>query len=287
MAKLLSEYNIKKAVRDQTFIKNGTERCAEGSKYDFRLGKRILKASFKRPIDIDRLTELESVRLCVEPGEVIFVLTEEKLDLPIDIKAELSPKRKLSHAGVFILGGFCIDPLYKGKLLFGIYNFTSSLFPIIPEKKLIAAQFYKLSEDEISKDAPIPSPIEDFPDDLIKLMDSYKPTSLGNIEKALNDLSKEVEVLRDEIRSREDWFKSFQEKLDRSFDLITKNVNSIDRIAESLKEESENRKEVEREFRKDLKAIQKSSIKSGTAIGIITAIAVGVIIFILIKALPL
>jgi len=286
MAKLFNEDGLKKAIRDRSFIKNGAESCAEGGKYDFRLGKRILKASFKRPIDVDRLTEIEKVSLCVDPGEIVFVLTEETLALPIDIKAELSFKRKLSHAGILVLGGFCIDPLYQGKLLFGIYNFSSSPFPLIPEKKFIAAQFYRLSENETSKDTPAPQSVEDFPEDLIKLMDNYKPSSLGAIEKSLKELSREVEVLRDDLRSREDWFKSFQEKLDRSFELTTKNVASIERIAESLKEETQNRKETEKVFREDLRTIQKSSIKSGTAIGIITAIVVGIVIYVLTKTLP-
>lgn len=286
MAKLLTEDNLKKIVKDEAVIKSGSQNCVEGNKYDFRLGKRILKASFKRPIDVDGLSEIECARLCVDPGEIVFVLTEETLDLPIYIKAELSLKRKLSHSGVLILGGFCIDPRYQGKLLFGIYNFASTPFLLIPGKKLIAAQFFKLSEDEISKDAPIPQSIYDFPDELIKLMDNYKPTTLGAIEKALSDLSVEVGVLRDELHSKEDWFKTFQEKLDRSYELIAKNASSIERIAESLKEENQNRKQMEKEFRDDLKEIQKSSIKSGTIIGIVAAIAVGLIIFVLTKVIP-
>ena len=59
----------------------------------------------------------------VEPGEVVFVLTEERLDLPRNMIAVLSQKRKLFNQGIQVLGGFCIDPLYRGKLLVGLYNF--------------------------------------------------------------------------------------------------------------------------------------------------------------------
>ena len=55
MSILLSEDRLKKTVRDQSFIKNGSENCVEGSKYDFRLGKKILKASFRRPVNFDDL----------------------------------------------------------------------------------------------------------------------------------------------------------------------------------------------------------------------------------------
>jgi hypothetical protein len=47
MAKVISESALKLAVEEGTFIKGGTPACAEGLKYDFRLGKRILKASIR------------------------------------------------------------------------------------------------------------------------------------------------------------------------------------------------------------------------------------------------
>ncbi len=278
MAELLSEDVIKKAVIEQSLIKDGDETCVEGNKYDFRLGKRILKASFKTPIDTNELSPTEIAGLVVDPNEMVFVLTEERLELPENIKAELSPKRKLSHAGVLILGGFCIDPRYQGKLLFGIYNFTSTPFLLRPGKKLIAAQFYKLSEQELSKNAPTPEPIEDFPDDLIGIMDKYKPTTFGAIEEKLHDLHTELEMLRSELRSKDDWFKDFQEKLENSFELSTKNTISIEQIAKNLKEETEIRVQSGLEFRNELKEIHKSTIQTGAVQSVIVAIIVGFIV---------
>ena len=139
---------LRKAVEEATFIKGGDPACAEGIKYDFRMSSRVLKWKYGRSIDINKLPEAEKAEMVIEPGEVVFVLTEETLELPIDIMAQLVPKRKLSHEGVLVLGGFCIDPLYSGKLLVGLYNFASSRFVLEPERKLIAAVFYQLEETE-------------------------------------------------------------------------------------------------------------------------------------------
>lgn len=52
----------------------------------------------------------------IKPGETAFVTTEETLELPGDVFCQLSTKRKLSHEGILVLGGFYVDPNYKGKL---------------------------------------------------------------------------------------------------------------------------------------------------------------------------
>ena len=112
MATLITGDGLRGAVEDG-FIKHGISQCVEGVKYDFRLSPQILKASFGQPVDIEKLSEMERAQAIIEPGEVGFVRTIEELDLPDNITAVLSTKRKVSHAGIIALGGFCIDSLYK------------------------------------------------------------------------------------------------------------------------------------------------------------------------------
>src|SRR5258708_30788595 len=116
MATLLGNPELKIAISANGFIKGGNLDNIDGIKYDFSLSSRILKGKIKQPIDISALPETRKVDLVVEPGEVVFVLTQETLMLPNDIMATLIPKRKLSHDGIMILGGLSIDPLYEGRL---------------------------------------------------------------------------------------------------------------------------------------------------------------------------
>lgn len=205
MAKAITGDEICNAVERQTFIKGGLVSCAEGVKYDFRLSTRILKAKFDRAVDADKLTETEKRDLRVDPGEVVFVLTEERLDLPVDIMAQLSPKRKLSHAGILTLGGFCIDPGYRGRLLLGLFNLSSTPFPLIPSKKVIAATFFKLEGTEVG---PFPAPTEsldDFPDELVQVMQRYQPISTQSLVETIQKVQSDLTALRTEMRSHEDW----------------------------------------------------------------------------------
>src|SRR5207237_9563970 len=100
MAKVITGSALHRAIKQQTFIKGGSIECAEGIKYDFCMGHRVLKASLGQPTDMRNIGEAERSQMFVEPGEVVFVLTEEELLLPKNIMAELSPKRKLSIQGI-------------------------------------------------------------------------------------------------------------------------------------------------------------------------------------------
>jgi len=269
MVKILPESKIKEAIKNETFISNAKEENAEGIKYDFSLGSRVLKAKYGLPIDINELPEEEKKRIGVEPGEVVFVLTKERLKLPINMKAELIHKRKISHDGILTLGGLCIDPLYEGHLLVGLYNFSSDIFPLIPDRKLIAASFYELEKEEIGEFKKPTQVIDDFPDDLIRLMKKYSPISVQGLLEKLNELKIELKNLKEKFQNREEWFERFEKNLDKQFDLI--------------KEEREARIEVDKKFETNLtNIIWKVGWLSGT-ITILGSLAIGYVINILLK----
>ena len=270
MAKIITEVALKEAVESQTFIKGGSASCAEGLKYDFRLGTRILKASLGQPVDMNSLPEVQRGAMAVDPGEVLFVLTEERLELPRNIMAQLSPKRKLSHEGILVLGGLCIDPLYRGKLLVGLYNFSSSRFPLRPGKKLIAAVFYELGEDEIGELQPVEANIEDFPDELVRLIQNYRPVVLQSLQESLAETQRQLTDLRNEITSGREWQRQFQTSLER-------HDSQIDKLLRGLEDEKENRKDAGRTFREELAAIQTRTWKLAAQLGAIVG-GIGIVV---------
>jgi deoxycytidine triphosphate deaminase len=248
---MITGEKLLEAVRKETFIKGGTPNCAEGVKYDFRLSARILKASFHGPIDATELSAMEQAKLAIEPGEMVFVLSEERLDLPNNIIAELSPKRKMSHAGLLAIGGFCIDPLYRGRLLIGLYNFSSTSFLLIPGKKVVAATFYELGELERNQFVTPEAALEDFPEELIQIMQKYSPASIGSIHELLEKLRAELDSLKTEIRSRDEWYKRFQESLER-------HDKQIEGLLNGLEQEREARKSGEDKLTLELQGLHKA-----------------------------
>lgn len=210
-----------------TVIINGSAENVEGIKYDFCLSDRFLKSKHQVPVEISSFgSPTESENYSVDPGETVFVLSEEDLDLPFDIKAELSHKRRMSHEGIQVLGGFCIDPGYKGKLVFGIYNYSSRPFVLVRGRKLIAAQFYRLTGEEIA-DLPTPQSLTDFPDDVIQIAKGLKPISLVGIENRLGELQLELSKLREDFDRKEEWFEKFQESMGALQDSVTDLKSSL------------------------------------------------------------
>lgn len=189
MARILSEDELRQIVGNTQYVEDGTEENVEGIKYDFKFGNRFLKAHFVVPRNYNELLQDELQYAIVEPGEVVFVLSKEKLNLPNDIYIQLSPKRSLAQDGIELLGGLTVDPAYEGYLLFGLYNVSGTPFKLKPGTKLVGANFYKLSENEVPKGAVRkPNSILDFPERLQDLIGKYKPVNPQTISEELKKL---------------------------------------------------------------------------------------------------
>jgi deoxycytidine triphosphate deaminase len=94
MARILNQHDLLDAVTHSTFIKGDSPASAEVARYDSRVSSRILKAGFIRPVNADLWSEPEERDSCIAPTEMVFILTEERLELPPNMFAHLSPKGK-------------------------------------------------------------------------------------------------------------------------------------------------------------------------------------------------
>ena len=279
---ILTENDLLSAVENETFIQGGRKESCEGIKYDFTLSRMALTVESGRPRDIDESRD----NIVIKPGEIAFVMTEETLNLPDYIYCQLSTKRKLSLDGIVILGGLIIDPNYKGKLIFGLYNLSSRNYPLLPGRKLIAGVFYIID----TKTDKIPEPINDFPDDLIKTVVDTKPNSISAINVIISDMNDAIKNLRvdmQEIRKKvEDdskWKTDFQEKL-------TRITNIVEKISENLDKESKTRADDDLEIKKEQLQLKQdiaplSKIQKHVQFfwGVVVTIAVGVIGYLITK----
>lgn len=229
----------------EKFITQGNRQSVEGLKYDFRFSGTFLKASLGKAVNIDDCKDPADTR--IEPGETVFLLTEEILSLPSNIKAELSSKRKLAHEGLIVLGGFCVDPGYEGPLVFGLHNISSRPFPLDKGKKLIAAQFYQLDESEC-QDLPTPTRLTGFPDELRHIISHLDASSNISLQKQLDELQSRYKFLKEEFDKREGWLDEFKGTLEKLRELITaeseERKKGHGRIEEVLRQQTQNLKEL-------------------------------------------
>ena len=116
MASLVTHDHLKDIIRAGQIVIDGDPNAVEGIKYDFTFGSKFLKASLERPVDFNDLHGTEKLQAKIDPGEVVFVMSAERLHLPMDVFVVLVHKRKLSHDGIAVMGGLCVDPGYEGHL---------------------------------------------------------------------------------------------------------------------------------------------------------------------------
>jgi dUTPase len=231
-------------------VQGGEPSSVEGVKVDLHISSRILKAAYRQPINVEELRVAERSSLAVDPGEVVFVITKEILKLPNTMIAVLSPKRTLTHSGIIVLGGFAIDPNYHGALWFGLYNLSSTSFPLSVGKKLIAAMFYELDETE-----PVEPPLVaeecvlDFPEELVSLIRNYQPVELKGLQEEIQEAKRQIASLRSEISSDRDWKNTFKEGLDR-------HGHQLEQLIEGLKEERELRRQEDLRIAGKLEGLQ-------------------------------
>lgn len=58
----------------------------------------------------------------IPPGQFAYVMTEETVSVPIKALAFISIRARVKWKGLVNVSGFHVDPGYKGRLLFAVYN---------------------------------------------------------------------------------------------------------------------------------------------------------------------
>lgn len=265
--KLVSRQQLLDAIQTKSFIDHGDPLCAEDSKYDIRASHRFLKGDHANPIDARVLSGEAQADLVVRPGEVVFMLSEESLNLPKNMIAQLSPKRKMSQNGILTLGGFTVDPGYRGHLLIGLYNFSSTDFPLRPLKKAIGIHFYLLDDDECENIEGCKERLTDFPDDLINMMGRYKLPDTGAVERLRQDVAR----LEGRINDHDNWEKSLK-KHDEALDRIERAVADI---VKGLNEETSQRIRADEDIKKNLSPLEQVAMYNKFIMWLLGVIFVG------------
>lgn len=61
-------------------------------------------------------------KVVIPPGQMAMLITEEQVNVPLDAMAFISMKAGKKLGGLINISGFHVDPGFKGKLKFSVYN---------------------------------------------------------------------------------------------------------------------------------------------------------------------
>lgn len=133
----------------------------------------------------------------IPPGQFAFLLTEEKIEVPNTALALISIKAKIKWRGLVNVSGFHVDPGFRGRLIFSVYNAGPVTVHLRQGQPMFLIWFASLDRPtELARKQPVQ---ESFPPDLISGI-SGELQSLAGINKKIKDLDK---TLTDRVHSIE------------------------------------------------------------------------------------
>ncbi|MBA3447640.1 MAG: hypothetical protein H0T56_08525 [Pseudaminobacter sp.] len=92
----------------------------DGANYNLAVGEEVYVSSLASGKTVQRLSDGEA--FSIDPGQFAFILTEERVELPFDKIGFISIRASTKFLGLVNISGFHVDPGYKGKLIFAVYN---------------------------------------------------------------------------------------------------------------------------------------------------------------------
>ena len=121
-----------------------------GGAFELSLGNEIFRTDSK-----DKKKEFltqEKEQVTINPGQFALLLTTETVKIPIHKIAFISIKAGIKLKGLINVSGFHVDPGFKGKLVFSVYNAGSSPISILKGEPCFLIWFadLQLSQNEMS-----------------------------------------------------------------------------------------------------------------------------------------
>jgi dCTP deaminase len=166
----------------------------DSASYELCLGEEVYISSFPNTPQKDRkkvfLKERETV--AIPPGQFAFLRTAEEISVPIDAIAFISIKFGAKAKGIINVSGFHVDPGYKGRLVFAVFNAGPLNCHVECGQRLFSIWFANLDEaDEHPRKKPgfvsIPTDLINSPDLVASL--PYLVERLDNIDKKVENYS--------------------------------------------------------------------------------------------------
>lgn len=113
-------HNTWKAIPEASFpISPRVEENIREAEYRLSVGDEVYLTE-SGGASVRRLSEKES--FSIAPGQFAFILTEDIVNLPMDVIGFITVRAAVKFTGLVNVSGFHVDPGYHGKLIFAVFN---------------------------------------------------------------------------------------------------------------------------------------------------------------------
>lgn len=91
-------------------------------------------------------TAAPGVHITIPPGQFALLLTEETITVPANAIALISMKARFKLRGLINVSGFHVDPGFKGRLKFAVYNTGGTAIDLKPGQELFLIWYCDLDQ---------------------------------------------------------------------------------------------------------------------------------------------
>lgn len=103
--------------------------------------------SFITSLDKTKQKYVQGDQIRIPPGQFALLLTEEEVRIPLNVLSFISIKASKKISGLLNVSGFHVDPGFRGRLKFSVYNAGSESILLDVGKPLFPIWFCQLPEE--------------------------------------------------------------------------------------------------------------------------------------------
>lgn len=189
---VLSGRQIKREIQERNLVIDPfDEEMVQPASYDLRVGNKIL-ASPLSPAILGAKIELDE-RLPsydVQSGQMVSVLSLERLAFPLDICGRFGIVSSFSRRGINALGGVQLDPGWRGRLALNLLNVGPEAIRITRGDPFFSVEFQRLEEPAEEGYSGSYQDQDDFPPEQYEFILNARTTSLAEIPALRLELSR-------------------------------------------------------------------------------------------------
>lgn len=186
-------------------IKPFNKERIDSASYELSLGEEVYISPLPDTPENERRKTLlkKGETVFIPPGQFAFLITSEQVSIPNDAIAFISMKFKPKAKGLINVSGFHVDPGYKGRLIFAVYNAGPLNFHVEYGEQLFAIWFADL--DAVDKRARTKDGFSLIPTDMLNVPDlvSSLPYLVKRLDNAEENLAKRQEDLVERLVNME------------------------------------------------------------------------------------
>lgn len=192
----------------------GDKYDTQPASYDLAAGRAVWKeiedgkAALHEVAYDPNLDSTQQPTVQLQPGQMIWVISQEELNIPIDCCATVFPKNHLAMGGIFAFNAGHVDPGYRGPIIIRLISLRATPYTITLGHPIYTVVFESLDKDAIAKRPMKPRAPMSFDDALLRVR-THADVALANalfdlyaekIESRLSDYKRDtLNTLRSEI----------------------------------------------------------------------------------------